>query len=53
MYLVFGLLSAYTPGLGLASKNRKAQQVNLLGFSDSGGWDRTNDLMINSHPLFR
>ncbi len=53
MYKWFGLLQAYTSVPGLASKNRKAQQVNLLGFSDSGGWDRTNDLMINSHPLFR
>lgn len=49
----FLLQPAYTLAVALASKNKEARQVDLLGFLDSGGWDRTNDLMINSHPLFR
>lgn len=33
-------------------KQKGQERYSLLPFS-SGGWDRTNDLVINSHPLFR
>ena|GEM_PF-6459963 len=32
--------------------NKPQRQLRRVS-NGSGGWDRTNDLVINSHPLFR
>lgn len=34
-------------------ETKKAASVIRTEAANSGGWDRTNDLVINSHPLFR
>jgi hypothetical protein len=48
-------LSAYTSQKPPPpTPTKKPQSIEDQGLEDgSGGWDRTNDLVINSHPLCR
>jgi hypothetical protein len=49
----YDLLSATLQNKGFFHILTQGAKPRHKGENGSGGWDRTNDLVINSHPLFR